>query len=81
MDRLKRKLETARTLMPAPEAHLEDGAEVGLIAYGSSHWGVIEARAQLAAHDSYSYFKGVGDLVVTGPTRTNVNDIRIVLIG
>ena len=49
MDRLKRKLETARTLMPAPEAHLEDGAEVGLIAYGSSHWGVIEARAQLAA--------------------------------
>ena len=39
------------------------------------------ARAQLAAHDSYSYFKGVGDLVVTGPTRTNVNDIRIVLIG
>ena len=33
-----------------------------------------------AAHDSYSYFAGIGDLIRTGPTGTNVNDIRAVLI-
>jgi 2-oxoglutarate/2-oxoacid ferredoxin oxidoreductase subunit alpha len=49
MDRLAKKWETARTLMPAPVIEDTDGAEVGLIAYGSSHWAVIEARAQLAA--------------------------------
>jgi glycerate 2-kinase len=30
--------------------------------------------------DSYSFFAGIGDLVRTGPTGTNVNDIRAVLI-
>jgi hydroxypyruvate reductase len=36
--------------------------------------------AILAAHDSYTAFKAIGDLVVTGPTLTNVNDIRAILI-
>ena len=49
MDRLKRKLETARTLVPAPEKHLQSGAEIGLIAFGSSHWAMLEAQSQLAA--------------------------------
>jgi hydroxypyruvate reductase len=40
----------------------------------------LEARAFLAAHDSYSFFEALGDLVKTGPTRTNVNDIRAILI-
>ncbi|MDR3508245.1 MAG: glycerate kinase [Caulobacteraceae bacterium] len=40
----------------------------------------LDARAVLAAHDSYSYFAALGDLVVTGPTLTNVNDIRAVLV-
>jgi 2-oxoglutarate/2-oxoacid ferredoxin oxidoreductase subunit alpha len=48
MDRLKRKLMTARTLVPAPELSSVTGAEVGLIAFGSSHWAMLEARAQLA---------------------------------
>jgi len=34
----------------------------------------------LRGHDSYSYFAAAGDLVVTGPTLTNVNDIRVMLI-
>jgi len=34
----------------------------------------------LRRHDSYSLFAAIGDLVVTGPTRTNVNDVRAVLI-
>lgn len=34
----------------------------------------------LARHDAYNFFKALGDLVVTGPTRTNVNDFRAILI-
>ena len=34
----------------------------------------------LRDHDSYSFFQAVGDLVMTGPTLTNVNDIRLLLI-
>ena len=41
----------------------------------------LDARAMLAGHDSHTLFKSVGDLIVTGPTLTNVNDIRAVLIG
>jgi 2-oxoglutarate ferredoxin oxidoreductase subunit alpha len=48
MDRLKKKLVTARGLVPAPELSTSAGAEVGLIAFGSSHWALLEARAQLA---------------------------------
>jgi len=40
----------------------------------------LDPRALLAAHDSYSLFDRVGDLVKTGPTLTNVNDFRAVLI-
>jgi glycerate 2-kinase len=40
----------------------------------------IDARAMLAAHDSHGFFGAVGDLIVTGPTLTNVNDIRAILI-
>ncbi|MEO8714378.1 MAG: DUF4147 domain-containing protein, partial [Acetobacteraceae bacterium] len=40
----------------------------------------MDARAVLDAHDSYSLFAALGDLIRTGPTLTNVNDIRAVLI-
>jgi glycerate 2-kinase len=40
----------------------------------------IDARAVLTAHDSYGLFDAIGDLIRTGPTLTNVNDIRAILI-
>ena len=40
----------------------------------------LDPRAILAAHDSYSLFDKIGDLIRTGPTLTNVNDIRAILI-
>jgi hydroxypyruvate reductase len=40
----------------------------------------LDPRGMLAGHDSHSLFQAVGDLIVTGPTLTNVNDIRAVLI-
>ena len=39
-----------------------------------------DAKGLLAKHDSYGFFSALGDLVSTGPTRTNVNDYRAVLV-
>jgi hydroxypyruvate reductase len=41
----------------------------------------LDPRKILAEHDSYTLFDAIGDLVRTGPTLTNVNDVRLVLIG
>lgn len=40
----------------------------------------LDARNYLSAHDSGSFFETIGDEVVTGPTRTNVNDFRMILL-
>jgi hydroxypyruvate reductase len=40
----------------------------------------LDPRKLLAANDSYAVFSAIGDLVVTGPTRTNVNDYRAIVI-
>jgi hydroxypyruvate reductase len=40
----------------------------------------LDVRTMLAAHDSYGFFSALGDLVVTGPTRTNVNDYRAIVL-
>lgn len=40
----------------------------------------LDAGTFLQAHDSYGYFERVGGLFVTGPTGTNVNDLRAVLV-
>jgi glycerate 2-kinase len=40
----------------------------------------IDAGKMLDANDSYGFFDALGDLVVTGPTRTNVNDYRAIVL-
>ena len=40
----------------------------------------LEAKDYLARNDSYGYFSALGGLLVTGPTRTNVNDYRAILV-
>lgn len=44
----------------------------------------VQAALNLPAHltnnDAYSVFARLGDLLITGPTRTNVNDFRAILI-
>ncbi len=40
----------------------------------------LNAQELLAGHDSHGFFSALSDLVVTGPTRTNVNDFRAILI-
>jgi hydroxypyruvate reductase len=40
----------------------------------------LDAARALYAHDSYNLFSALGDLVMTGPTLTNVNDFRGILV-
>lgn len=40
----------------------------------------LRARFMLDDNDGYGFFSALGDLVVTGPTRTNVNDFRAILV-
>jgi hydroxypyruvate reductase len=40
----------------------------------------LDAKAMLGENDGYGFFAGLGDLVITGPTLTNVNDFRAILI-
>src|SRR5216684_4647395 len=47
MERLNRKFETARSFVPRPEISKGNNARIGILAYGTSHWGIIESRDQL----------------------------------
>jgi glycerate 2-kinase len=40
----------------------------------------LDPAASLANNDSTGFFAGIGDLLVPGPTRTNVNDLRAILV-
>ncbi len=53
----------------------------GAIADGDTLRRNPEARRFLDASDSYHYFESLGDLVKTGPTNTNVMDVRLILAG
>ncbi|HEY8669685.1 MAG TPA: 2-oxoacid:acceptor oxidoreductase subunit alpha, partial [Terriglobales bacterium] len=52
MERLRRKFENARAFVPAPIVETMPNAEVGIIAFGSSHWALTESRDQL--RDEYT---------------------------
>ena len=59
MDRLVRKFETARGAVPPPVVENVEGAKVGLIGYGTSHWAITESRDQLREETDVktSYFR------------------------
>ncbi|MBI5307295.1 MAG: DUF4147 domain-containing protein, partial [Planctomycetes bacterium] len=40
----------------------------------------IDPEAHLSEHNAYAFFKGLNDLIITGPTKTNVMDIMVLLI-
>ena len=56
------------------------GASMGPDTLARARTADVDARKKLDAHDAWGFFHAVGDLVVTGPTRTNVNDYRVILI-
>lgn len=47
----------------------------------SLKFGARFLQESLENNDSYNFFKRLGDLIITGPTRTNVMDLRLILIG
>ncbi len=47
MERMNRKFETARSFVPRPEVVSKGNRRVGIIAYGTSHWAMVESRDQL----------------------------------
>lgn len=53
----------------------------GAIADGRTVSRDPRAPEYLARNDSYHYFEALGDLIVTGPTNTNVMDVRLILVG
>jgi hydroxypyruvate reductase len=59
-----------------------DGSEdnAGAILTPESMRRCVDGKDFLDRHDSYGFFQKLGDLVVTGPTRTNVNDYRAILV-
>jgi 2-oxoglutarate/2-oxoacid ferredoxin oxidoreductase subunit alpha len=46
MERVNRKFETARSLVPRPEV-TTGKSKIGIIAYGTTHWAILEARDQM----------------------------------
>jgi 2-oxoglutarate ferredoxin oxidoreductase subunit alpha len=59
MDRLARKFETARAHVPRPVIDRVEGAKIGIIGYGTSHWAITESRDQLREETDVktSYFR------------------------
>jgi glycerate 2-kinase len=53
----------------------------GAIADGDTLGRKPEALRYLDENNSYRYFEALGDLVITGPTNTNVMDVRLVMVG
>ena len=47
MDRLAKKYETAREHVPQPEVEYAEGAKIGFLAFGTTHWAIIESQDQL----------------------------------
>ena len=47
MERINRKFETARSFVPRPEVASDGKTKIGIIAYGTSHWAIVESRDQL----------------------------------
>jgi 2-oxoglutarate ferredoxin oxidoreductase subunit alpha len=73
LDRLARKFETARTLVPKPDVQMNGKGGIGLIAYGTTHWAIVESRDQLVNEQkidtsylrlkAYPFTKEVADFI------------------
>ncbi|MBO6758687.1 MAG: glycerate kinase [Roseibium sp.] len=57
------------------------GALVGPDTLARARTHTIHAASMLDRNDSHTFFQKLGDQVITGPTLTNVNDFRAILIG
>ncbi len=56
------------------------GAYLATDALARAQCASVNAKQHLLGNDAYGFFSTLNELVVTGPTRTNVNDYRVILI-
>jgi glycerate 2-kinase len=56
------------------------GAYIGPGTLGKARSRRLDAAQALADNDAHTFFESLDDSIVTGPTRTNVNDFRAVLV-
>ncbi|HZS38902.1 MAG TPA: 2-oxoacid:acceptor oxidoreductase subunit alpha [Polyangia bacterium] len=80
MDRLARKFDTARKLMPKPIIHKQPGAEIGIIAFGSSDPAVEEARVGLTKESVKTDYLRLRGLPIGEETRAFINEHRVVYV-
>jgi 2-oxoglutarate ferredoxin oxidoreductase subunit alpha len=80
MARLSRKFETARSMMPKPVVKLTTGAEVGLIAFGSTDPAVEEARARLAKAGTLTSYLRLRALPLTEEVRDFVRAHKVTFV-
>jgi 2-oxoglutarate ferredoxin oxidoreductase subunit alpha len=80
LDRLTRKFDTARTLLPRPVVETAPGATIGVIAYGSSDMAVKEARAKLAARGTPTDYLRLRALPIDTEVRDFIRGHRVVYV-
>lgn len=74
LKRLNRKFELARTMVPKPEIHLQEGAEIGIIAFGSTHPAVSEACDYLTADDVKVDYLRLRSLPITSEVKAFIRE-------
>ena len=79
-ERLARKFDTARELVPGPEISLMPDARVGIIAFGTTRYAVDEARDRLSYSGFPTGFLRVRALPVNGEVRTFIEQHEKVLV-
>ena len=80
-DRLARKFETARQLVPGPVVETHEGAKIGIIAYGTTCYAIDEARDRLAANGLATDFMRLRALPVNDSVKDFVaNHDRVYVI-
>lgn len=81
MERLQRKFDTARRLVPPPIVDRQAGAKVGIVAFGTTRFAIEEARDRLAANDIATDFMRLRALPVNEEVRSFVaeHDVTFVI--
>jgi 2-oxoglutarate ferredoxin oxidoreductase subunit alpha len=80
MERLKKKFETAKQYVPAPVIERVDGARIGIIAYGSTHEAVKEARYLLEADGIQTNYMRLRALPFTAEVKQFIQELDRVYV-
>lgn len=80
MERLGRKFDTARKLVPQPKVDTVEGADLGIIAFGSTQFAIEEARDRLVNKDIKTSFLRLRALPISDSVKTFVQDHERVLV-